>query len=178
MVGVWVRVWDTLWLLRDVMYVGCAPAKMVCFGRSRPASRQPAIHVRGLSKSPSPFVAPRCSHGSTAGLLHTDDPRFRPWYVLAATPQPKDVVIVIDSSGSMSWYNRMAKAKVSACWCVLADATATVWNLAAGGGIIVGDTRSTNTCEALHDAVYHPSGSGTRGPGHSEPQRLRERGGL
>ncbi|ELU01004.1 hypothetical protein CAPTEDRAFT_222126 [Capitella teleta] len=31
----------------------------------------------------------------------TYDPRFRPWYVEAATPEPKDVVIVIDVSGSM-----------------------------------------------------------------------------
>lgn len=29
------------------------------------------------------------------------DPRFRPWYVEAATPGPKDVVLVIDTSGSM-----------------------------------------------------------------------------
>ncbi|ELT90479.1 hypothetical protein CAPTEDRAFT_196424 [Capitella teleta] len=31
----------------------------------------------------------------------TYDPRFRPWYVEAATPEPKDVVVVIDISGSM-----------------------------------------------------------------------------
>ena len=31
------------------------------------------------------------------------------WYVLAATPEPKDVVIVIDTSGSM-FGNRMAQA--------------------------------------------------------------------
>ncbi|KAJ7382937.1 hypothetical protein OS493_031713 [Desmophyllum pertusum] len=29
------------------------------------------------------------------------DPRFRPWYVETATPEPKDVVLVIDTSGSM-----------------------------------------------------------------------------
>lgn len=29
------------------------------------------------------------------------DPRFRPWYVETATPEPKDVVLVIDRSGSM-----------------------------------------------------------------------------
>ena len=44
----------------------------------------------------------------------TYDPRFRPWYVLAATPQPKDIVIVIDSSGSMLWNNRMSAAKEAA----------------------------------------------------------------
>ncbi|ELT90476.1 hypothetical protein CAPTEDRAFT_196421 [Capitella teleta] len=32
----------------------------------------------------------------------TYDPRFRPWYVEAATPEPKDVVVVIDVSGSMN----------------------------------------------------------------------------
>ncbi|ELU16027.1 hypothetical protein CAPTEDRAFT_193020 [Capitella teleta] len=32
----------------------------------------------------------------------TYDPRFRPWYVEAATPESKDVVVVIDTSGSMS----------------------------------------------------------------------------
>ena len=30
------------------------------------------------------------------------DPRFRPWYVETATPEPKDVVLVIDTSGSMT----------------------------------------------------------------------------
>ncbi|XP_065835518.1 VWFA and cache domain-containing protein 1-like [Oscarella lobularis] len=30
------------------------------------------------------------------------DPRFRPWYVSAAVPEPKDVVLVIDKSGSMT----------------------------------------------------------------------------
>ncbi|KAL9960894.1 hypothetical protein ACROYT_G034402 [Oculina patagonica] len=29
------------------------------------------------------------------------DPRFRPWYVETTTPEPKDVVLVIDTSGSM-----------------------------------------------------------------------------
>ncbi|XP_033111396.1 VWFA and cache domain-containing protein 1-like [Anneissia japonica] len=51
--------------------------------------------------------------GSEEGALHqypatastpdcdSYDPRYRPWYVEAATPMPKDVVIVIDRSGSM-----------------------------------------------------------------------------
>ena len=43
----------------------------------------------------------------------TDDPRFRPWFVQAATPTPKDVVVVIDSSGSMG-STRMSKAKAAA----------------------------------------------------------------
>ena len=30
------------------------------------------------------------------------DPRFRPFYVETATPEPKDVVLVIDRSGSMA----------------------------------------------------------------------------
>jgi len=37
------------------------------------------------------------------------DPRLRPWYV-AASSGPKDVVIVIDISGSMAEYGRMALA--------------------------------------------------------------------
>jgi len=41
------------------------------------------------------------------------DPRFRPWYVSAATPEAKDIVIVIDSSGSMEG-TRMSKAKEAA----------------------------------------------------------------
>ena len=32
----------------------------------------------------------------------TYDPRFRPFYVETVTPEPKDVVLVIDTSGSMS----------------------------------------------------------------------------
>ncbi|CAH1777703.1 unnamed protein product [Owenia fusiformis] len=36
------------------------------------------------------------------GTCSDYDNRFRPWYVESATPEPKDVVIVIDKSGSMS----------------------------------------------------------------------------
>lgn len=42
------------------------------------------------------------------------DPRYRPWYVLGATPAPKDIVIVVDSSGSMGAYGRMSLAKAAA----------------------------------------------------------------
>lgn len=44
------------------------------------------------------------------------DPRFRPWYVAAATPEPKDIVVVIDTSGSMdtSPLSRMDAAKEAA----------------------------------------------------------------
>ncbi|KAL7449563.1 hypothetical protein ACHAWC_001619, partial [Mediolabrus comicus] len=41
------------------------------------------------------------------------DPRRRPWFV-AASSGPKDVIIVIDVSGSMSNHNRMALAKEAA----------------------------------------------------------------
>ena len=41
------------------------------------------------------------------------DPRFRTWYVGAATG-PKDVVIIIDKSGSMQQYSRMDNAKLAA----------------------------------------------------------------
>ncbi|XP_078384872.1 VWFA and cache domain-containing protein 1-like [Oculina patagonica] len=41
------------------------------------------------------------------------DPRFRPFYVETATPEPKDVVLVIDKSGSMS-LKRMPVAKEAA----------------------------------------------------------------
>ena len=41
------------------------------------------------------------------------DPRFRSWYVSAASG-PKDVVIVIDTSGSMSQRNRMSIAATAA----------------------------------------------------------------
>ncbi|XP_065835892.1 VWFA and cache domain-containing protein 1-like isoform X2 [Oscarella lobularis] len=51
------------------------------------------------------------------------DPRFRPWYVSASVPEPKDVVLVIDKSGSMtstvtagreSFSSRMELAKEAA----------------------------------------------------------------
>ena len=41
------------------------------------------------------------------------DPRYRPWYVETATPEPKDVVVVIDRSGSMGT-SRMNIAKEAA----------------------------------------------------------------
>ena len=41
------------------------------------------------------------------------DPRLRPWYSSAASG-PKDVVVVIDTSGSMSNKGRMDKAKDAA----------------------------------------------------------------
>lgn len=46
-------------------------------------------------------------------LIGADDPRIRPWYV-AASSGPKDVVIVLDVSGSMSQYNRLDLAKEAA----------------------------------------------------------------
>ena len=41
------------------------------------------------------------------------DPRFRPFYVETATPEPKDVVFVIDTSGSMHG-NKILLAKAAA----------------------------------------------------------------
>lgn len=40
----------------------------------------------------------------------TYDNRFRPWYVQASAPIPKDIVIVVDMSGSMEKENRMRAA--------------------------------------------------------------------
>ncbi len=42
------------------------------------------------------------------------DPRFRPFYVETATPEPKDVVLVIDRSGSMDRDGRIRVAKEAA----------------------------------------------------------------
>lgn len=41
------------------------------------------------------------------------DPRFRPFYVETATPKPKDVVLVLDTSGSMKG-SRLRIAKEAA----------------------------------------------------------------
>lgn len=46
-------------------------------------------------------------------FICVDDPRIRPWYV-AASSGPKDVVIVLDVSGSMSQYGRLDLAKEAA----------------------------------------------------------------
>ncbi|KAL9960914.1 hypothetical protein ACROYT_G034422 [Oculina patagonica] len=42
------------------------------------------------------------------------DPRFRPFYVETATPEPKDVVLVIDKSGSMREEGRIKVAREAA----------------------------------------------------------------
>lgn len=49
----------------------------------------------------------------TVFFCGADDPRIRPWYV-AASSGPKDVVIVLDVSGSMSQYGRLDLAKEAA----------------------------------------------------------------
>uniref|UniRef100_A0A6B2L1C9 VWFA domain-containing protein n=1 Tax=Arcella intermedia TaxID=1963864 RepID=A0A6B2L1C9_9EUKA len=41
------------------------------------------------------------------------DPRTRPWYI-AASSGPKDVVLILDTSGSMSNFNRISLAKAAA----------------------------------------------------------------
>ena len=50
-------------------------------------------------------------------LQGCSDPRFRGWYAAAASG-PKDVVLVIDTSGSMSMNGRMGKAKAAAKWVI------------------------------------------------------------
>ena len=50
---------------------------------------------------------------SETSMCRAYDPRFRPWYTGAATG-PKDVVLVLDKSGSMATANRIALAKDAA----------------------------------------------------------------
>ena len=52
-------------------------------------------------------------HRAPCVASRADDPRIRPWYV-AASSGPKDVVIVLDVSGSMSQYGRLDLAKEAA----------------------------------------------------------------
>lgn len=42
------------------------------------------------------------------------DNRIRPWYVTTATPSPKNIVILLDSSTSMGYYNNLDAAKDTA----------------------------------------------------------------
>lgn len=50
---------------------------------------------------------------SEPGSCPDFDPRFRPWYV-AASSGPKNVILIIDTSGSMREFNRLAIAKSAA----------------------------------------------------------------
>ena len=50
---------------------------------------------------------------SESSMCREYDPRFRPWYTGAATG-PKDVVLVLDKSGSMATANRITLAKDAA----------------------------------------------------------------
>ena len=61
------------------------------------------------------LLSPRGT-GETGGLLDCSgdyDPRQRAWYVMGAAG-PKDVILIIDKSGSMSKYGRMSNAKAAA----------------------------------------------------------------
>ena len=42
------------------------------------------------------------------------DNRIRPWYVTTATPSPKNVLILLDSSSSMGYHNNLDVAKQTA----------------------------------------------------------------
>lgn len=42
------------------------------------------------------------------------DNRIRPWYVTTATPSPKNIVILLDSSSSMGYNNNLDAAKDTA----------------------------------------------------------------
>ncbi|ELU16026.1 hypothetical protein CAPTEDRAFT_193019 [Capitella teleta] len=91
--------------------------------------RDACLHGQGLNKNPTKFLNDQIIQvmkenlhlypsikfqyvGTEEGVTtvyprfkscsSTYDPRFRPWYVEAATPESKDVVVVIDTSGSMS----------------------------------------------------------------------------
>ena len=44
----------------------------------------------------------------------TYDNRIRPWYVTTATPSPKNIVILLDSSTSMGDHNNLDAAKDTA----------------------------------------------------------------
>ena len=44
----------------------------------------------------------------------TYDNRIRPWYVTTATPSPKNIVILLDSSTSMGYHNNLDAAKDTA----------------------------------------------------------------
>ena len=50
------------------------------------------------------------SPGKCPNGKNTYDPRKRPWYV-AASSGPKDVILILDTSGSMRDYNRMVRHK-------------------------------------------------------------------
>ena len=63
--------------------------------------------------------------GSTEGVLSnfpacsvsecdSYDNRLRPWYVTTATPSPKNIIILLDSSTSMGLENSLTAAKDSA----------------------------------------------------------------
>ena len=91
------------------------------------------------------------NHAEQCGLY---DPRKRPWFV-AASSGPKDVVLVIDTSGSMSEYGRIGLARDAAKTVVetltVADRVAVVaFNGAAellniGGGVEGGLVRATQS---------------------------------
>eukprot|EP01083_Nonionella_stella_P121869 366305_1 len=53
---------------------------------------------------------PGGENSKSNGVYKSYDPRYRPWYVSAATAR-KDVIIIIDQSGSMQENNRMTIAK-------------------------------------------------------------------
>jgi len=51
---------------------------------------------------------------SVVSSCHSYDNRLRPWYVTTATPSPKNIIILLDCSTSMGFYNSLEAAKDSA----------------------------------------------------------------
>jgi len=63
--------------------------------------------------SDQPYGTHNVYPGADRGCPTSYDPRFRPWFATAASG-PKDVILIIDSSGSMSNYDRMELTKKGA----------------------------------------------------------------
>jgi len=82
------------------------------------ANPQAGMHFQGFQESGMYRIWPSVYECRTENVCSgCSDPRFRGWYASAASG-PKDIILVLDDSGSMNLQGRLGKLQVAARWVI------------------------------------------------------------